>query len=129
MITRYLIPSPSTRLGDALSRSERSDKQPFQQVAEAIANLVKPLMSRPVETLGGGAFGRDKGDSHVSPLESFLGGIGSLLTPSRSGGSKPAAQRIPGGESLYAGRGMFHKGAPGAPDTYAFENSPWRCRV
>lgn len=33
--------------------------------------------------------------------------------------------RIPGGKDLYSqGKGMFHKGAPGAPDTYAFENSP-----
>lgn len=33
------------------------------------------------------------------------------------------AEHIQGGESLYK-HGMFHKGAPGAPDTYAFENSP-----
>lgn len=33
------------------------------------------------------------------------------------------AEHIQGGESLYE-HGMFHKGAPGAPDTYAFENSP-----
>ena len=32
--------------------------------------------------------------------------------------------RIQGGKSLYGKGKMFHKGAPGAPDTYAFENSP-----
>lgn len=36
--------------------------------------------------------------------------------------SHPGA-RIQGGPALYK-HGMFHKGAKGAPDTYAFENSP-----
>ncbi len=36
--------------------------------------------------------------------------------------SQPGA-RIQGGPSLYK-HGMFHKGAKGAPNTYAFENSP-----
>jgi hypothetical protein len=36
-----------------------------------------------------------------------------------------AQVRIEGGTALYTqGLGMFHKGAPGAPDSYAFENSP-----
>lgn len=37
---------------------------------------------------------------------------------------KVRGEKIPGGKSLYSGKGMYHKGAPGAPDTYAFENSP-----
>lgn len=32
--------------------------------------------------------------------------------------------RIKGGKALYGGKGMFHKGKSGAPDSYAFENSP-----
>lgn len=45
--------------------------------------------------------------------------------PSANVGDKAPTKggRIPGGKSLYA-RKMFHKGAPGAPNTYAFENSP-----
>lgn len=36
----------------------------------------------------------------------------------------PTGERIQGGRSLYGKGKMFHKGAPGAPNTYAFENSP-----
>lgn len=36
----------------------------------------------------------------------------------------PSGERIQGGRSLYGKGKMFHKGAPGAPNTYAFENSP-----
>lgn len=57
-----------------------------------------------------------------SPLIDFLGGV-SLSSPLGSLGKSPKGERIPGGRSIYLG-GMFHKGAPGAPDTYAFENSP-----
>ncbi|MBX3172433.1 MAG: hypothetical protein KF760_33825 [Candidatus Eremiobacteraeota bacterium] len=44
-------------------------------------------------------------------------------TVDSAGASPPSGARIPGGKSNYA-HGMFHKGAKGAPNTYAFENSP-----
>lgn len=60
-----------------------------------------------------------------SPLTDFLGGLpGFGPGPDAPNGKNISGSRIPGGRSLYDGRGMYHKGAPGAPDTYAFENSP-----
>lgn len=50
-------------------------------------------------------------------LSGGLEGVGGLKSAQASGG------RIQGGKSNYA-HGMFHKGAKGAPNTYAFENSP-----
>lgn len=48
--------------------------------------------------------------------------LGSLMSPTQAN-QGPAGARVPGGPSLYE-HGMFHKGAKGAPDSYAFENSP-----
>lgn len=49
--------------------------------------------------------------------------LGSYLNGITGGSQKADTERIPGGEEIYA-KGMFHKGVKGAPDTYAFENSP-----
>jgi len=53
-----------------------------------------------------------------SPSTSF-GSLGSLAN---NGSSRPG-EKIQGGKSNYA-HGMFHKGDKGAPNSYAFENSP-----
>lgn len=91
--------------------------QTMNTMSMTMMALMNQMLAQQVAILGKGAFGR-KGAKSPSPLGDFLGGG----TPKAN--DKPGGARIPGGKSLYAGRGMFHKGAPGAPDTYAFENSP-----
>lgn len=73
---------------------------------------------RSVDFGGVGRFLKD------SPLIDFLGGLGQPSGP-KPNGVNTSGSEIPGGTSLYdEGKGMYHKGAPGAPDTYAFENTP-----
>lgn len=53
--------------------------------------------------------------------------LGGILAPASLGGSDQAGKgtRIQGGKALYGHeKGMFHRGKSGAPDSYAFENSP-----
>ncbi len=88
----------------------------------ALTTMMTPLMAQQSPILGGGNFGQQTGGSLGSLLTDFLGGNG--LNSLGSQVSTPKGKKIPGGQSLYKGKGMFHKGAPGAPDTYAFENSP-----
>jgi glycerophosphoryl diester phosphodiesterase family protein len=57
-------------------------------------------------------------------IDKFLGGVGSLFKPREPRATNTSGSRIPGGPELYDKGGMYHKGAPGAPDTYAFENTP-----
>lgn len=60
-----------------------------------------------------------------SPLSGFLGGLVNPSKPCEPKGVNTSGSQIPGGPSLYTdGLGMFHQGAPGAPDTYAFQNTP-----
>lgn len=109
-----------------------SAQQLFAQTVSAMQMVVTALMTqmtvRQVAMPGNSFFGGTGGSaSQGSPLSDFLGSVGGSLGPNsllnQNSGSK--GERIPGGKSLYSkGRGMFHKGAPGAPDTYAFENSP-----
>ncbi len=89
----------------------------LSQAMSVMMTLMTQMMAQQTALLGGGNFGNPAGNSQVSPLNDFLGS-------SESSASKTKGKRIPGGKSLYKGRGMFHKGAPGAPNTYAFENSP-----
>lgn len=88
-----------------------------QTVSTLLSHVKKhaPAVSGP--DFGGPGIGK-----FGSPLTDFLGGV-SLSSPLGSLGKSPKGERIPGGKSIYLG-GMFHKGEPGAPDTYAFENSP-----
>ena len=106
--------------------------QALNTLSMAVMGLMTLMMSQQVAMLGGSVFGGGAGPSLGSPLGGFLGGLAGAGTGAGVAGNAPGAQatkshgkRIPGGKSLYKeGRGMFHKGAPGAPNTYAFENSP-----
>lgn len=95
---------------------------------QAMSALLSELSSHQVPLPGRSSFGGLTGlNSTGAPLADFLGGATGALAPTvfppKASDSK--GERIPGGKSLYSkGKGMFHKGAPGAPDTYAFENSP-----
>jgi hypothetical protein len=88
-----------------------------------MAQMIGPQVAMP----GSSAFGAMPGGTPLSsPLGGFLGS-----NPGGAAAQGPTAAhprpggRIPGGKSLYKkGHGMFHKGAHGAPKTYAFENSP-----
>ena len=98
----------------------------LSQAMNVMTALMAQMMAQQTALMGGTQFGNSAGSSQLSPLSSFLGGAdtgssGNLL---QNYVSKSKGKKIPGGASLYKGRGMFHKGAPGAPDTYAFENSP-----
>jgi hypothetical protein len=109
---------------------------PFQNLLTQAVNtmsitmmtLMTQMMTQQVAILGSSAFGgTGRGNSQSSPLAGFLGGAAANpgANPFGAAAPTPGGGRIPGGKSLYKnGRGMFHKGAPGAPDTYAFENSP-----
>ena len=108
--------------------------QSMTMMTVAMMGLMTQIMSQQISMLGGGTvFGANGGKQGASPLNAFLGG-GAPAAGGKPGtgkfgaakaGGQPKGGRIPGGRSLYnKGRGMFHKGAPGAPNTYAFENSP-----
>lgn len=92
---------------------------------EKIGKTVSTLLSQVKEhapAIGRPDFGGPGIGKFSSPLIDFLGGV-SPTAPLGSLGDAPKGERIPGGKSIYL-NGTFHKGAPGAPDTYAFENSP-----
>ncbi len=103
-----------------------SMQQMLSQTMSMMTNTMMALMTQmatqQVALLGKGLFGGSgKGKSAGSPLLDFLGGANGV----GGAGGPYSSKKIPGGKSLYSkGKGMFHKGAPGAPDTYAFENSP-----
>lgn len=89
----------------------------LSQSMTVMMGLMTLMLSQQAGLLGSGNFGQPSAGGQASPLNGFLGGL-------EATSSKGQGKRIPGGKSLYKGRGMFHKGAPGAPNTYAFENSP-----
>lgn len=101
--------------------------QSMNMMTVAMMGLMTQMLSQQIFLFGGStAFGAKGGKQGVSPLNGFLGGgAAANSTPGAAKPGKPTGGRIPGGHSLYKkGHGMFHKGAPGAPNTYAFENSP-----
>jgi hypothetical protein len=95
-------------------------------VEDAFDGLLDGEVALPSGGVDFGKLGRDLLGG--SPLGGFLGllGIGTAVkAPRVPKAVNTSGSEIPGGSSLYdKGRGMFHKGAPGAPDSYAFENSP-----
>lgn len=105
-------------LGDPLDKLKDT-------VRDVITNIV-PKETPSIPSIDFGKKGRDILEGSLF-IREFLG---SLASGRKSGGPRPDAKnesgsRIPGGPELYRkGKGMYHKGAPGAPDTYAFENSP-----
>lgn len=99
-------------------------KKFFSESLDKAKDLVDKVTPKEIAVPREGVFG-ELGRRLISgsPLGNFLGNHGSD-TNWRPDGVNKSGSRIPGGSSLYSGGGMFHKGAPGAPDTYAFENSP-----
>lgn len=100
----------------------------LEKAGRSVKGLIDKVVPEEVPVPRGidfGGMGRDLiGDS---PLGEFLGNLGfdSFSEPRVPKGVNKSGSEIPGGPSLYdEGRGMFHKGAPNAPDTYAFENTP-----
>ncbi len=89
-----------------------SAAQIMQAQLEPMLEMTMQLM----ELLTGLMLGAPGGSGNLGGLNA-LGQAGAV-----SDFSQPGA-RIQGGPSLYK-HGMFHKGAKGAPNTYAFENSP-----
>ena len=109
-----------TRTEFATTAMQQILNQSMTMLIAAMTNLMAQMMGNQMGLTAGGGFGPGASGG-VSPLNGFLGGTG----VGASGIPAPKGQRIKGGKSLYSkGRGMFHKGAPGAPNTYAFENSP-----
>jgi hypothetical protein len=100
--------------------------QAMNTMSMTMMTLMTQMMTQQVAMLGSSLFGGEAGKSQGSPLGGFLGGAngGAMGLKPTAKDAKPNGKRIPGGKSLYGGKGMFHKGAPGAPNTYAFENSP-----
>ncbi len=98
----------------------------LSQAMGVMMTLMTQMMAQQMSILGGSSFGNQGANSQISPLSGFLGSAGVSSGASLLGDykSKSKGKKIPGGKSLYKGKGMFHKGAPGAPNTYAFENSP-----
>lgn len=102
------------------NRSVDKVKDTVGDVLDKVTPEEVPVISRGVEF---GQMGRRL--IQDSPLGEFLGrpGLdpGAMYAPNAKNTS---GSEIPGGPSLYRNGGMYHKGAPGAPDTYAFENTP-----
>ena len=105
-------------------------KKLFTESRDKMVSTVKDLLKDVKEEVplprgvDFGSLGRDLFED--SPLSSFLGdrGIGPASNTRVPKGVNTSGSEIPGGPSLYEKGGMFHKGAPGAPETYAFENTP-----
>ncbi len=94
---------------------------------EALKGLLGGLTSREISLPGGVDFGGLGGLLEDSPLGDFLGifGLGESSKAANPNAVNTSGSEISGGPALYdKGKGMFHKGAPNAPDTYAFENTP-----
>lgn len=71
-----------------------------------------------------------EGSSPIQPMFQTTMQLAEMLMNLMAGQPAPIGrnsshpvEKIQGGQSIYA-TGMFHKGAKGAPNTYAFENSP-----
>ena len=98
---------------------------PVGEMKKSVENLLTHVVPKDVHMpwdIDFGGKGRDFLEN--SPLGGFLGDLG-ILKPQTPQAANESGSRIPGGRSLYSeGKGMYHKGAPGAPDTYAFENTP-----
>ena len=112
--------TPLLDSGAALDRLNGGSLIP--NAAEALQAQLEPMLEMTMqlmEMLTGLMLGSPSG----------LGALGGASGLSALNGANPVSdfsqpgQRIQGGQSLYK-HGMFHKGAKGAPDTYAFENSP-----
>lgn len=100
--------------------------QTMSMMTTTMMALMTQMTAQQVGLMSKGLFGGKGGKSMGSPLFDFLGGANKNQGAAANNPGGPySSKRIPGGKSLYSkGKGMFHKGAPGAPDTYAFENSP-----
>lgn len=95
---------------------------PFGMEGAALARLSSPAQN--LEWMQAQTVGMMQLTSQLfEMLITLMAGSPAQTGISQTGTVTPG-ERIPGGRSLYGKGKMFHKGAPGAPDTYAFENSP-----
>lgn len=110
--------------------SEAKDKigdvvdKPLDKMRGTVDNILTKVVPKDIPApwdIDFGGLGRDAIER--SPLGDFLGDLG-ILKPGKPEAVNKSGSEIPGGPSLYEKGGMYHKGAPGAPDTYAFENTP-----
>lgn len=124
VLAKSLGAFPSPNYTPAGMKEDAGWNQMLGVLASVMTTLLSEVTLNQGAMLSGNGFGRELGQVLGTPLVGFLGDLGGGLT--RGGAStNSSGERIPGGTSLYKkGKGMFHKGAPGAPDTYAFENSP-----
>ena len=104
-----------------VDKLEDLGKGAMQEMGQTMSSLLSGVKKH-TPAIGWPDFGGPGIGKFASPLIDFLGGV-SLTAPLGSLGDAPKGDRIPGGKSIYL-NGTFHKGAPGAPDTYAFENTP-----
>lgn len=105
--------------------SRKSVPRSLDEVKEALGKLLDKVTSEEVPLPRGIDFGGVSRAFQESPIGEFLGRLGSNAAPRVPNAENMSGSEIPGGPSLYSeGQGMYHKGAPGAPDTYAFENTP-----
>ena len=104
-----------------VDKLEDLGKGAMQEMGQTMSSLLSGVKKH-APAIGVPDFGGPGIGKFASPLIDFLGGV-SLTAPLGRLGDAPKGDRIPGGKSIYL-NGTFHKGAPGAPDTYAFENTP-----
>lgn len=120
-----MIISPAKLKIPGLDNAKQLIQDPLEKVRGTAKRLLKEVVPEEIPLPRSVDFGRIGRDLvQRSPLGDFLGDLGIGQRPEPQG-RNTSGREIPGGPSLYdEGRGMFHKGAPGAPDTYAFENTP-----
>ena len=105
--------------------SRKSVPRSLDEVKDAFGKLLDKVTPEEVTLPRGIDFGGVGRVFQESPIGEFLGQFGSNSNPRTPNAVNTSVSEIPGGPSLYSkGLGMYHKGAPGAPDTYAFENTP-----
>lgn len=111
--------APQLDSGAALDRLNGSSLIP--NATQALQAQLEPMLEMTMqlmEMLTGLMLGSPSG---LGSLGSGLG-LGAMNVANSISDFSQPGQRIQGGPSLYK-HGMFHKGAKGAPNTYAFENS------
>lgn len=121
---RNLIPGLEQH--SALNSQKRWFNRSLDKMQDTLEELLDKVTPEEVPLPRGIDFGKvGRRVLEDSPLGDFLGKLGlASSSPSNPNAENRSGSQIPGGPSLYHKGGMYHKGAPGAPDTYAFENTP-----
>jgi hypothetical protein len=110
---------------DAVEPGKKVLNRSLDEIGDTLGGLLDKIKPQPLPLPGKPDFGKLGRLVDGSPLIEFLGSLSTMGTSREPEGVNTSGSQIPGGPRLYdTGKGMFHKGAPGAPDTYAFENTP-----